>query len=121
MARKDNIERADRFGFREVTKKPLVMRAIQYDGTKEMAERLSQVFPGIMMSYTGGMFNGNLDIAMTEGVGSVRPQDLILVGQHGELSSIKPSHFHSQFVVGAKYYQECPDGEVSRSEHGAAT
>ena len=77
-------------------KKPVTVRAIQWDGTKEMAQELLTI-PGLN-GFTAPEQDGfRFRINTLEGRMTVSPGDFIIQGVQGEYYPCKPDIFHQSY------------------------
>lgn len=77
-------------------KRPVVIEAIQFDGTVESGIRIRQAYErdDIQVIMTGQHINGgNLSIPTLEGVMNASPGDWIIQGVSGEIYPCKPDIF----------------------------
>ena len=84
-------------------KKPVVIDAIQWDGTKSGKNRITDAFPSIRTSsQSGSLFKDELyewTIATLEGSHIVSKGDFVIKGVKGEFYPCKPDIFELTYEV----------------------
>jgi len=82
---------------KQYRKKPVVIEAIQWDGTEDLALEIASIggFEG-MLDYKTGAFGG-LYIETLEGRMQVSPNDYVIKGVKGEFYPCKPDIFEMTY------------------------
>ena len=85
--------------FNDYRKKPVVIKAIQWDGTEDLASKIASIdeFAG-MLDYTSGEFDG-FYIDTLEGRMKVSEGDFIIQGVKGEFYACKPDIFEMTYEL----------------------
>ena len=83
--------------FKKYKRKPVIMEAIQYDGTEEMADKISAEdgFSGVL-DYRTGKF-GDFYVYTLNGKVKVRKGDYIMRGIKGEYYPCDPHIFNETY------------------------
>jgi len=81
---------------KQYTKKPITVEAIQWDGTKEMAQQLLLI-PGLNGLVVPEQEGFRFRINTLEGRMTVSPGDFIIKGVQGEYYPCKPDIFHQTY------------------------
>lgn len=96
-------------GVREFRKKPVVIEAVQWDGTDESAAIIAAAFDvdAERLEFGGGV----LDVATLEGGLSASPGDWIIRGIQGELYPVKPDIFQQTYEPATAHRESPEEGE----------
>lgn len=78
-------------------KKPVVIEAIQLDGTKENAEQVASWMNEVRYGYGKKADGWHFDIHTLEGVMTAKPGDFIIKGVQGEFYPCKADIFHATY------------------------
>jgi hypothetical protein len=82
-------------------KKPVVIEAMQFDGSRESVDRIRAKWYQVTCGLTDGKFgiewDGTLKIPTLEGVMTANPGDWIIQGVKGELYPCKPDIFEATY------------------------
>ncbi len=84
-------------------KKPVVIEAIRWDGTKETAEALTKFMGHVALHNIAGrpgLENYRIEVATPGGVVSAFPGDWIIKGVKGEFYPCKPDIFEATYEEG---------------------
>lgn len=78
-------------------KKPVVIEAMQFDGSRQSGVQIRQVWPEVTFGMQDGLdgveWDRTLQIATLEGVMTASPGDFIIQGVKGEIYPCKPDIF----------------------------
>lgn len=82
-------------------KKPIVIDAIQFNGTRESGDAIRNVWPEVTFGITEGKYgftwDGTLQIPTLEGIMKAKAGDWIICGVKGEIYPCKPDIFEATY------------------------